>query len=114
VVLDEAHLIANRHSLQSKAVVALSSTAHWIVTGTPIQNKLEDLYPICAFLRIHPLDNFDFFHKLVVAPMRQRSPASMVRVRKLMQVFCLRRTKNQQLNGQPIIILPPKTIEVKC
>ena len=113
VVLDEAHLIANRNSLQSKAVVALSSVARWAVTGTPIQNKLEDLFPIFAFLRLHPLDNFDFFQKLVIAPMRQRSPASMVRIRKLLQIFCLRRTKDQQLNGQPIIILPTKTIEVK-
>ena len=112
VVLDEAHLIANRNSLQSKSVVALSSIARWAVTGTPIQNKLEDLYPLFAFLRLHPLDNYDYFLKLVIMPMRLRSPTSVVRIRKLLQIFCLRRTKEQRINGQPIIILPPKTIHV--
>lgn len=112
VVLDEAHLIANRNSLQSKSVVALSSIARWAVTGTPIQNKLEDLYPLFAFLRLHPLDNYDYFLKLVIMPMRLRSPTSVVRIRKLLQIFCLRRTKEQRINGHPIIILPPKTIHV--
>jgi hypothetical protein len=71
VVLDEGHQIGNRHSQQSKAVVALSSVARWVVTGTPITNKLEDLFALFAFLRLHPLDNFDYFQKLGVWFLRQ-------------------------------------------
>jgi hypothetical protein len=61
VVLDEAHVIANRHTLQSRAVLALHASARWVVTGTPIQNKIEDVFPMLSFLRVHPLEDFHWF-----------------------------------------------------
>jgi SNF2 family DNA or RNA helicase len=61
VVLDEAHVVSNRLTQQSRAVLALKARARWVVTGTPIQNRIEDLYPLMAFLKIHPLDDFHWF-----------------------------------------------------
>ena len=58
VVLDEAPLIANRNALQSRAAVELPGETRWAITGTPVQNRLEDLFSIFAFLRIQPLDEF--------------------------------------------------------
>ncbi|KAJ1483395.1 P-loop containing nucleoside triphosphate hydrolase protein [Baffinella frigidus] len=106
-------MIANRNSLQSKAAVSLEADTRWAVTGTPIQNRLEDLYPIFAFLRLQPLDEFPIFQRLVLIPLRDRDPAALVRIRRLLKVFSLRRTKDQRLNGKPIVMLPTKTIVLK-
>lgn len=54
VILDEAHHIKNRLSKTSKACSALNAIRRWVVTGTPIQNKLEDLFALVHFLKHEP------------------------------------------------------------
>ena len=83
MVLDEAHVISNRMTMQSKAVLGLRSQSRWVVTGTPIQNKIEDIYPMMAFLQIHPLEDFHWFTRLVLKPLREKDPASLARLRKV-------------------------------
>jgi DNA repair protein RAD5 len=53
VVLDEAHYIKNRTTATAKAVFGLSAERRWAVTGTPLQNQLEDLVPPLPFIS-HP------------------------------------------------------------
>ncbi|KAI0976950.1 SNF2 family N-terminal domain-containing protein [Xylaria arbuscula] len=55
VVLDEAHWIRNSTSKQFKATASLDSRSRWCLTGTPIQNKLEDLASLAQFLKLQPL-----------------------------------------------------------
>ena len=43
IVLDEAHFIKNRHSLTSRACCGMRADRRWVLSGTPIQNRLEDL-----------------------------------------------------------------------
>ncbi|KAK1755916.1 SNF2 family N-terminal domain-containing protein [Echria macrotheca] len=54
VVLDEAHVIKNRDSLTSKACCHLSSMYRWVVSGTPLHNCLEEMYPYLKFLGVDP------------------------------------------------------------
>ncbi|XP_021899057.1 DNA repair protein RAD5A isoform X2 [Carica papaya] len=54
VVLDEAHTIKSSKSLISMAAAALVADRRWCLTGTPIQNKLEDIYSLLRFLRVEP------------------------------------------------------------
>jgi SNF2 family DNA or RNA helicase len=51
VILDEGHAIKSYQTATSKAAIHLRSRHHWIVSGTPIQNTLAELYPYLRFLR---------------------------------------------------------------
>jgi SNF2 family DNA or RNA helicase len=57
VVLDEAHNIKNKDTKQAQATYALKSENRWCLTGTPIQNKLEDLFSLLHFLKFAPFDD---------------------------------------------------------
>ncbi|XP_026288478.1 transcription termination factor 2 [Frankliniella occidentalis] len=52
IVLDEAHIVKNPETAGSAAVCALNAKYRWCVTGTPIQNKLLDLYSLYKFLQM--------------------------------------------------------------
>ncbi|XP_071929108.1 DNA repair protein RAD5B-like isoform X3 [Coffea arabica] len=57
VVLDEAHTIKSSKTLGAQAAFKLSSYCMWCLTGTPLQNKLEDLYNLLCFLHVEPWCN---------------------------------------------------------
>ena len=59
IVLDEAHKIKARTSSTAKAVLSLTSKYKWCLTGTPLQNRINELYALIRFLRIKP---FAFFY----------------------------------------------------
>ncbi|KAJ3200332.1 hypothetical protein HDU67_002141, partial [Dinochytrium kinnereticum] len=67
VILDEGHVIRNHKSKQSEAAFALDAERRIIVTGTPIQNSIKDLYPALKFLRFEPFDIHDWFKSVFVS-----------------------------------------------
>jgi hypothetical protein len=54
IILDEAHLIKDRATSTAKAVFNLTSLYKWCLTGTPLQNRVGELYSLVRFLRIDP------------------------------------------------------------
>ncbi|KAM0279721.1 hypothetical protein ACHAQH_004412 [Verticillium albo-atrum] len=50
VVLDEAHVIKNYRSKTAMAVLTLQKTVGWAITGTPVSNNPEELYPYWRFI----------------------------------------------------------------
>lgn len=54
IILDEAHYIKSRHCNTAKAVLALESTFKWALSGTPIQNRVGELYSLVRFLQVVP------------------------------------------------------------
>ena len=55
IVLDEGHRIRNSRTGIFRCLTALEAEYRWVVTGTPVMNKLGDLYSIVRFLRVKPL-----------------------------------------------------------
>ncbi|XP_017251223.2 DNA repair protein RAD16 [Daucus carota subsp. sativus] len=58
IILDEAHYIKDRHGYTTKAVLSLESPYKWALSGTPIQNRVGELYTLIRFLQIGPYSNY--------------------------------------------------------
>ena len=54
VILDEAHAIKDRTSSTACACFALDARARWCLSGTPLQNRVGELYSLLRFLRAYP------------------------------------------------------------
>ncbi|ORZ12153.1 SNF2 family N-terminal domain-domain-containing protein [Lobosporangium transversale] len=109
VVLDEAHIIKEVNTVQSKAASALTAERRWCLTGTPVQNKLDDLYALVKFLQMHPFDEKVQWTHYISKPIKAANPIGIARLQTLMKVITLRRTKSQMVDGQPLLALPTRT-----
>ena len=54
LILDEAHIIKDNKSSTTKAIMHLKSEKRWGLTGTPVQNRVNDLLSLVKFLKIDP------------------------------------------------------------
>ncbi len=110
VVLDEAQNIKNRLTKQSQAVRKLDAGYRVALTGTPVENRLSELWSIMEFLNAGYLGSADGFHRNFALPIeRYNDKEAGIRLRNTVQPFILRRLKTD-----PTIIkdLPDK-IETK-
>ncbi|KAF2492843.1 hypothetical protein BU16DRAFT_620161 [Lophium mytilinum] len=94
VIIDEAHSIRHQQTKQFRAVVALSARYRWCLTGTPIQNVLNDLGALVRFLRVPHLDRPSDFYSHIAGPVEKHNAAGFQRLRDLLQCICIRRTKD--------------------
>lgn len=100
IVLDEAHTIRNT-TKQSKVTCALPGQRRWAVTGTPVQNRLEDLGALFNFIRLSPFDTTYGFNHHIVAPFKSADPEVVPRLQLLVSTSTLRRTKEIIKNEVP-------------
>ncbi|KAL5580233.1 hypothetical protein UlMin_012675 [Ulmus minor] len=113
VVLDEAHTIKSSKSQISMAASALVADCRWCLTGTPIQNKLEDIYSLLRFLRVEPWGNWAWWNKLIQKPYEEGDERGLKLVQSVLKPIMLRRTKfSTDRDGRPILVLPPADIQV--
>lgn len=96
-----AHIIREHSTQQSKAVCMLEAQRRWCLSGTPIQNKLQDFGTLLRFLRLSPFDKDGTFSKYIVRPLKDANPEGLRCLRILIGSTCLRRNKD-------ILELPPK------
>ncbi len=100
--LDEAQFIANAFAKKSKAVKRIKANHRYVLTGTPIQNSLLDLWSIFDFLLPGYFPSFKDF-KLEYGGFEYADKDSELHLRYRIEPFFLKRTKKEVLKE-----LPPK------
>ncbi|XP_046585376.1 helicase-like transcription factor [Haliotis rubra] len=110
VVLDEGHYIRNPKAKQTKAVLTLQSQRKWVLTGTPIQNRMLDLWPLINFLNVTPLNEKHWWQSLLEKPLQRGKRIAFRRVQHLMGNIAMRRTKNTLVDGEPLVKLPKREV----
>ncbi|KAJ5893418.1 hypothetical protein N7495_005109 [Penicillium taxi] len=115
IILDEAHLIKNRRSKSARACYELKATHRWVLTGTPIVNRLEDLFSLVRFLKVEPWSNFSFWKTFITVPFESKEYARALNVvQSVLEPLVLRRTKTMKTpDGEPLVPLPPRTITIE-
>ncbi|KAL4722425.1 hypothetical protein ACLX1H_010779 [Fusarium chlamydosporum] len=95
VVLDEAHTVKNRNAKATKACYALNSEYRWCLSGTPMQNNLDELQSLIKFLRIRPYDDLKEWKQHIDLPLKNgRGHIAIRRLHSLLRCFMKRRTKD--------------------
>lgn len=116
VVLDEAHNIKNRNTKAAQACCALDTRNRWCLTGTPMQNGVEELFSLFKFLHLKPLSEWSTFNELVATPIKRNRPTqALKRLQAILRVAMLRRIKTTVINGKPLLDLPDRIVNnVHC
>uniref|UniRef100_A0A6Q2XWL0 Helicase-like transcription factor n=1 Tax=Esox lucius TaxID=8010 RepID=A0A6Q2XWL0_ESOLU len=113
VVLDEGHVIRNPNAQQSKAVLDLNAHRRWILSGTPIQNSLKDLWMLVAFLRLKPFDVREWWNRVIQRPVTVGDKTGLGNLQALVRCITLRRTKTSRVGGRPLVSLPKRSFNIE-
>ncbi len=105
VILDEAQAIKNSGTKQTRAVKELKAETRIVMTGTPIENRLSDLWSLFDFLNPGLLGSAKEFTKYV-KQMQNSNPVDFAPLRNLIRPYILRRLKTDK---RVISDLPDKT-----
>ncbi len=104
VLLDEAQAIKNSSSQRNLAACRLKASARVATTGTPLENRLDELWALFRFLNPGLLGGQERFRQRFVLPIENDDAHARKTLRRLIHPFLLRRTKSQVLSE-----LPPRT-----
>jgi superfamily II DNA or RNA helicase len=95
-VLDEAQHIKNRQTQNAQAVKAIRSKHRLVLTGTPLENSVLDLWSIFDFLMPGYLGSAKDFHERYELPIvREKNAAAQQRLARRLRPFLLRRLKSE-------------------
>lgn len=107
MILDEAQYIKNHTTLNAKTVKQMQAAHRVALTGTPIENRLSELWSIFDFLMPGFLYPYGTFRKEYEIPIvKEQDEKALARFRRMTRPFILRRLKGDVLQD-----LPPKTEE---
>lgn len=106
LILDEGQNIANIYAKKTRAVKKIQADYHFVMTGTPIQNSLMDLWSIFDFLMPGYLSSYQDFHK-TYGKMTLEDEDKKEDLMKKVRPFVLKRTKQEVLTD-----LPPKEEQI--
>ena len=105
LVLDEAQALKNAATKRAKSVAEFDADFRLALSGTPVENRLADLWSIMNLINPGLLGSAAQFGERFAGPIeRQKDPVARARLRRLVAPFLLRRTKAQVLQD-----LPPRT-----
>jgi SNF2 family DNA or RNA helicase len=104
IILDESQVIKNPASMLYKTMIRLKSEFKLVLTGTPVENSLTDLWTQLNFVNPGLLGDLSFFRREFAKPIEQLGDDEKeVKLRKIIKPFILRRTKEMVAPDLPPI-----------
>lgn len=101
-IIDEAQFIKNQGNQTTKSVKDIQARFRMALTGTPVENKLSELWSIFDYIMPGFLYKYQRFRKDIEIPViRNQNQEIMERLQKMIQPFVLRRTKKEVLKELP-------------
>ncbi|QQK42642.1 SNF2 family helicase/ATPase, putative [Penicillium digitatum] len=95
IILDEAHTIKNRNAKATQSAYALDAQYRWCLTGTPLQNNLDELQSLIKFLRVKPYDDLAAWRDQISRPLNNGCGGLAIqRLQVYLKAFMKRRTKD--------------------
>ncbi|TPX56979.1 hypothetical protein PhCBS80983_g04170 [Powellomyces hirtus] len=114
IVLDEAQTIKNKATKSAIGCSSLNAQRRFCLSGTPIQNNVDELYSLLKFLQFKPFHEHVVFKSQISEPLaRGRSKVAMDRLRAILQAVMLRRTKTTLIDGKPVLNLPARNVTLE-
>ncbi|OFX21800.1 MAG: hypothetical protein A2033_05805 [Bacteroidetes bacterium GWA2_31_9] len=102
IILDESQNIKNSDSKIFQAVTSLKSSYKLVLTGTPIENSIMDLWSQFQFLNPDMLGNKISFAEEYANSVKEQNDLKIKRLKKIISPFILRRTKQEVEKDLPI------------
>ncbi|QGY42411.1 ATP-dependent helicase [Maribellus comscasis] len=113
IILDESQFIKNSTSKTYKAVMKLRSQHRLVLTGTPIENSLSDLWSQMNFLNKGVLGNLAFFRNSFITPIeKHKSQEQQEKLQLLIRPFILRRKKEEVAKDLPPLVEQVRVCEM--
>jgi SNF2 family DNA or RNA helicase len=110
VVADEAQQVKNSSTHAARALRRIPAEQKLALTGTPVENRLSELWAICDLVNPGLLGSATKFRERFAVPIeRHRDPVTTARLQQLVQPFLLRRSKSDRAL---VPELPPKVEQV--
>lgn len=98
----------------SRASCDLMADRRLCLTGTPVQNKLDDIFALIKFLRLTPFDEKVTWTEFIGTPVKFGQALGVARLQTIMKCITLRRTKESKTqDGKRILNLPPRRDELR-
>ncbi|KAF9784773.1 SNF2 family N-terminal domain-containing protein [Thelephora terrestris] len=113
VILDEAQFIRTRTTRASLTAAKLKTRYRWMLSGTPITNTLADIYPLLRFGRFRPFNAWEDFNTFIARVQYTDANLACARAQGVLKPLILRRMKDAELDGEPLLVLPKKHIEIE-
>jgi hypothetical protein len=109
LLLDEAQDVKNPQTKRARALRTLSARRRVAMTGTPIENRLNELWAIMDILNPGLLGSREWFNRTFAQPIEvEKNEAALERLRAVVRPFILRRAKDEP---EVELDLPPITVE---
>jgi len=114
IILDEMQEVRSSTTELAKKCERLTSPRRWMVSGTPLYDKISDLQGELYFLRVSPFGaglEDGFWSHVIGEPWAKKEPSALDALQVLLKRVMCRHSKSQRtLDGTPILTLPTKSI----
>lgn len=102
IILDEGDVIRNKNTKIFSCANNIQVESRWIITGTPFNNSIMDIYSYAKFLKISSYNKEVYFKDNLV----KKGKLNMKNIHNFLKDIMIRRTKDSEINGKKILVLP--------